>query len=118
MSICTQNVDSASFDTAISILSSLYKISLITLLSILFKSNLPLFNYKKTDKKLVNKFLWQNICCYMRIKHFLLKSINLCKYTLKIIEYIVIIGRSHLSPDIWPKTFNQDTGIENINFTT
>lgn len=71
--ICLQKVDGASFDGVTFKSSYLHGKLFIVLLSTLFKLDLSPFNHKKTDKELVRKFLWHNVCCHISIKDFLLK---------------------------------------------
>lgn len=86
-------------------------------LSNLFKLNLPRFDYKKTDKKPVSKFLYQGFHCYIGIKDFLLKQISLYKYIWKDIIYRVITSNRYLCLDIWSKTPNQNTNTKDMILT-
>ena len=50
----------------------------------------------------------------MGIKDFLLKKASFCKYTWKVVAYIMITGEGHSGLYIWPETPNQDTGTEDV----
>lgn len=66
------------------------------------------------NKKSIDEFSWQNIYCYIDIKDFVSKEVSLCKYTWKIIVYIIITGKRRLCPNIKPKTCNQGTNIKDM----
>lgn len=71
--IYPKNVDGISFNDATFTSSNLHKKPSITLLSTLFKLDLPLIDQKKMNEQPIGEFLWQGICCYMCIKDFLPK---------------------------------------------
>ena len=98
--IYLQNVDSVGPDATATISSNSHRKPPTALLLTLFKSNPPLFDYEKTDKELVEEFLWQGIYCRMGIKYSLPSQAKLCKYTWKVIACIVITGKQCLDPDI------------------
>lgn len=54
----------------------------------------------------------------MSIKDSLPKQVSFCKYTSGVIAYMVIIGERRLDPDIWPKTPNQSTNINDMILKT
>lgn len=115
--ICPQNIDGINFNIAASTSSDLHSKSYSILLSIFFKSNPSLLNHKKIDEKFVKEFLQQNVCHYIGIKGFLLKQTNFWKYIQEIVIYIVIIGKKHLSLNIWPEISNQNIDIKNLILT-
>lgn len=128
---CFRNIDSASSNDVTSTSSHLHEkpstTSTLTLFrsdppplhfSNLFKSNLPLLNYEKTDEKPVGEFLWQRVCCHMDIKDFSPKQASFCKYTWEIVAYMIITGKKHLGLDIWPGTLNQDISTKDMISTT
>lgn len=117
---CPQNVYSISLDIAKPISSYMYQALYTTSTSILFRSDLPisgfshlvnrsdlpLFDHKKTDWEPIDEFLWRDIYCYINIKDSLLKQASFYEYTLKVVACMIIIREGRLDPDIWPKTPN------------
>lgn len=81
------------------------------------RSDPPPSNHKKIDGEPIDEFLWHGVCCYIGIKNFLPKQTSFYEYTWEVIVYMVITGKKHLSPNIWPKTPNQDTGIKDMILT-
>ena len=53
----------------------------------------------------------------MDIKDFSPKQASFFEHNWKIIACIVMTGERCLGSDIWPKTFNQDTGTEEMMLT-
>ena len=99
-SICPQNVDGASPSAAVPTSSNLYRKPSIVLSLTLFRSDLPPLDQKKTDKEPVDEFFKQDDCRRMKIKDFLPKQTNFCKYTWKVVACMVITGERRLDPNI------------------
>lgn len=53
----------------------------------------------------------------MVIKDILSKQVSVCEYIWEVVACIVIICKGHLSPDIWPKTFNLAISTKDIILT-
>ena len=66
----------------------------------------------------MSEFLWHSIRCHIGIKDSLPKKANLYEYTWKFIACMLITGEGRSGLDIWPETSNQDTGTEDMIFTT
>ena len=54
----------------------------------------------------------------MNIKDFLPKLACLYKYIWKVVICIVITGKGHIGPDIWPETPNQSTNTKDMILIT
>lgn len=116
----SQNIDSVSRDAAKPISSYTHRVLYTVSTSTLFRSDppflrlsnqfnmsdLPPSDHKKTDGKLVVKFLLRGICCRMDIKDFSPKQASLCEYTWEVVICIVITGEGRSDPDIQLETPN------------
>ena len=86
-------------------------------LSNLCRSNLPP-DHTKTDEEPMSEFLWRGAYCRMGIKDFLLKQESFCEHTWEVLTYMVITGKGCSGLDIWPETYSQGTGTEEMILTT
>ena len=48
--------------------------------------------------------LWRQYCYHLEIKDLTPVARNLCKYTWKVVVYMVLTGKRRLGPDIGPET--------------
>ena len=62
--------------------------------------------------------LWRGNCWHMGIKNFISATYSLCKYTWEVVSCMVLTGKWHLGPDIWPKTLKQAENIKSMMSTT
>lgn len=107
-----RNINGLISDTTKPTLSYTHRILYSLILLIWFRSDLLLFGHKKSDKEPLIEFLWWGVCCHIRIKDYLPKWASFGEHIWEIVIYIVIIDKKRLSSDIWLKTPNQDTGID------
>lgn len=66
----------------------------------------------------MSEFLLRGVHHCMGIKDFSPKQIRLYEYSWDIVARMVMIGEVRSGPDIWPETFNQGTGTEEMILTT
>lgn len=87
-------------------------------LSNLFRPEPLQLDNEKMDEELVGEFLWQAICCCMKIKDFSRKQTNFCEYTLEIVACIMMTSKGHSGLDIWLETPNYGIDTKDMIHTT
>ena len=66
------------------------------------------------EASVISYLLWRKYHCYLRIKDLTPNARSLCKYTWKVVVYIVLTGKRHLGPDFWPETPQQAENTKSI----
>lgn len=61
--------------------------------------------------------LWRGHHCRMGIKDLTFAAHRLCKYTWEVVTYMILTGKGHLEPDIWPKALKQVESIGSMMST-